>query len=139
GHLVARRREGRLIELARSSPPTAKTTIPATGRRKGGQAMPTAESASRLCLVTPPDIDPGGFPAILDDALAGGDVASLIITAETPLLPALAKALVPVAQAHEVAALIHNDTRIAGHVRADGVQVDSGRADLGVALASLRP
>jgi thiamine-phosphate pyrophosphorylase len=93
----------------------------------------------RLCLVTPPGITPEKFGPVLDDALAGGDVASLIIAADSGELGQLAKDLAPIAQAHNVAVLIHNDTQIAGRARADGVHIDGGRADLAAAVSSLRP
>jgi thiamine-phosphate pyrophosphorylase len=101
--------------------------------------MAESKDPCRLCLVTPPGVAPETFAPILDEALAGGDVASLIITAEPAGLAPLAKALVPIAQARGVAALIHNDTQLAGHTRADGVHVDSGIADLTAAMSSLRP
>jgi thiamine-phosphate pyrophosphorylase len=101
--------------------------------------MAETRDLCRLCLVTPPGVAPETFAPLLEEALSGGDVASLIITAEPSGLARLAKALVPVAQAHGVAALIHNDTQLAGHERADGVHVDSGFADLAAAIASLRP
>lgn len=93
----------------------------------------------RLCLVTPPGVAPEKFGQVLDDALAGGDVASLIIAADSGELERLAKDLAPIAQAHDVAVLIHNDTQIAGHAKADGVHIDSSHADLAAAVSSLRP
>ena len=45
----------------------------------------------------------------------------------------------PRAQARGVAALVQNDTRIAGRVRADGVHIDTGLADLAAAVEKLRP
>jgi thiamine-phosphate pyrophosphorylase len=96
-------------------------------------------SRCRLCLVTPAVDAPARFAPRLADALSGGDVATLIITAAPPDLQAAAEALVPIAQARGVAALVHNDTRIAGRAKADGVHVDSGIADLRDAVAALRP
>src|SRR5260221_9957141 len=95
----------------------------------------------RLCLVTPPAYEAEPFAKRLADALAGGDVASLIITApanDPGGLQRAAEALVPIAAARGVAALIHNDTRIAGRTHADGVHIDSGIADVTTALDSLR-
>ncbi|MCR4281881.1 MAG: thiamine phosphate synthase [Bauldia sp.] len=95
----------------------------------------------RLCLVTPPDYEPKAFASRLADALAGGDVASLIVTAprgDEAALQAAAEALVPIAEARGVAALIHNDTRIAGRTAADGVHIDTGVADVRTALETLR-
>ena len=102
--------------------------------------MPEADvRRSRLCLVTPYDIDPDELARRVDDALAGGDVASLIIAGGAEHLQRLAETLVPRAQARGVAALVHNDTRIAGRAHADGVHVDSGVADLSTAVQKLRP
>jgi thiamine-phosphate pyrophosphorylase len=101
-----------------------------------------AEPACRLCLITPRLAAPDAFAALLDEALAGGDVASLIITgvsADPSALQRIAEALVPVAQRHGTAALIHNDTRIAGRSKADGVHIDTGPADLAEAVRSFRP
>jgi thiamine-phosphate pyrophosphorylase len=95
----------------------------------------------RLCLVTPAAIAPDAFAPALAEALSGGDVASLIVSAATPSPAAfqrIAEVLTPVAQAAGVAVLIRNDTRIAGRVGADGVHVDGGIADLRDALR-LRP
>ncbi len=101
-----------------------------------------ADIRCRLCLVTPFDADGATIARAVSEALSGGDVASLVITAD-PADPTrmqqLAEALVPVAQARDVAALIHNDTRIAGRTHADGVHVDSNLDDLKAAIAALRP
>lgn len=102
--------------------------------------MPHAdESRCRLCLVTPTNIDIGDFRPLLDAALAGGDVASLIITGTAQDLQAIAEALSPVAQAHGAAALVHNETRIAGRAKADGVHIDTGLADLETAVDAFQP
>jgi thiamine-phosphate pyrophosphorylase len=93
----------------------------------------------RLCLVTPQGVAPAEFAAMLEEALSGGDVASLFIAADPVALPDLAKAAVPVAQAHGVAAIIADDTQLAGHVRADGVHIDGDRNDLDAAIRSFRP
>jgi thiamine-phosphate pyrophosphorylase len=100
-----------------------------------------ADIRCRLCLVTPPTYEADGFAPRLADALAGGDVASLIITADTKDPTALqraAEALVPIAEARGVASLIHNDTRIAARTKADGVHVDTGGEDLATALETFR-
>jgi thiamine-phosphate pyrophosphorylase len=99
-------------------------------------------SLQRLCLVTPVGIPPADLAARLEAALSGGDVASLIITlgnAAPSDLQMMAETLTPIAQRHDVAALVHNDTRIAGRARADGVHVDTGPNDLRDAVARLRP
>lgn len=93
----------------------------------------------RLCLVTPPEDDPDRLARLVDEALAGGDVASLIIDGEGERLQQVAEALAPRAQARGVAAIVRNDTRIAGRAKADGVHVDTGPADLAAAAEKLRP
>src|SRR5690349_17972808 len=102
--------------------------------------MPEVEvRRCRLCLVAPHDIDPDVLAPLVDDALAGGDVASVIVAGEGDRLQRLAEAIVPRAQARGAAALVQNDTRIAGRARADGVHVDAGIADLAAAVEKLRP
>jgi thiamine-phosphate pyrophosphorylase len=74
--------------------------------------------------------------------LSGGDVASLIITADPADPTALQQAaqlFVPIAQDAGAAAIIHRDTRIVGRTRADGVLVDGGGGELAAAIAAMRP
>jgi thiamine-phosphate pyrophosphorylase len=97
---------------------------------------------SRLCLVTPRGISIDLAARKLEAALAGGDVASLIVTGEAAdpdALQALAARLAPIAQARGTAVLVQNDTRIAGRVKADGVHIDSGPADLAEAIRTFHP
>jgi thiamine-phosphate pyrophosphorylase len=92
-----------------------------------------ADTRCRLCLVTPAAYDIDAMSRQIADALAGGDVASLIVTGPThdpASLQRAAEAIVPIAEARGVAALVHNDTRIAGRVKADGVHIDSGIEDV---------
>ena len=99
------------------------------------------DNRCRLCLVTPPDYDAVSFSALVSDALAGGDVASLIVTApagDETRLQSAAAAIVPIAAARGVAVLIHNDLRIAARTKADGVHIDTGASDIADAVASLR-
>ena len=104
--------------------------------------MPEAEAnRCRLCLVTPLRSDATALAARVAAALAGGDIASLIIAvdpADPAVLQRTAEAVVPVAVQRGVAAIVHNDTRIVGRAGADGVHVDSGAADLADAVAALR-
>jgi thiamine-phosphate pyrophosphorylase len=98
--------------------------------------MPEADvRRCRLCLVTPPDIDPDRFLPLLDDALAGGDIASLILTGDGERLERLARPAVLRAQARGVAVLVANDIGIAARTGADGVHIDTGPAALAEALA----
>jgi thiamine-phosphate pyrophosphorylase len=96
---------------------------------------------TRLCLVTPAGLQLDAFVPRLVPALVAGDVASLIITPEAAAPAArqrIAEVLVEAAQANEVAAIVHNDLRIANRVGADGIHIDSGLADLQSAMDSLQ-
>lgn len=104
----------------------------------GAMALVNADPC-RLCLVTPLGATPETVGATLEVALIGGDVASLIVTASPGELGRLAAATVPLAQAHGVAALIHNDREVALSTGADGVHVDDRRADLAAIVAALHP
>jgi len=96
--------------------------------------------ATRLILVTPPDADPLAFPALLTEALGGGDVAAVLIaSAAGKGAEQLAATLVEVAQAAGAAALVAEDTRLAGHARADGVHIATGFDNLRRAAESFRP
>lgn len=97
---------------------------------------------ARLYLVTPRDVDVDTFPALLDEVLAAGDVASLLIALDggsDMVRQRIAEILTPVAQKHGVAVLVRNDTRAAGRARTDGVHVDTGKADLTAALDTFHP
>ncbi len=99
-------------------------------------------SRCRLCLVTPTGVEAGTFAPRITEALAAGDVASLIVTAPSADPTALqhaAEIFVPIAQSAGVAAIVHGDTRIVGRTKADGVLIDSGAADLTAALDALHP
>lgn len=93
----------------------------------------------RLCLVTPSGASPQAFGSALEEALASGDVASLIVTAAQVDLGRLAEIAVPLAQNWGVAALVHNDSDVALKTTADGVHIDDGGADLGARIAALHP
>ncbi len=100
------------------------------------------KSRCRLCLVTPVGVEAKTFAPLVADALAGGDVASLIVTArpaDPAALQKAAEAFVPLAQSAGVAAIVHGDTRIVGRTQADGVLIDSGADDLAAALDALHP
>ena len=91
---------------------------------------------TRLFLITPRRVDLDAFPAVLAEALAAGDVAAVLIASEAQAgSDAVAAALVPVIQNAGAAAIIADDTRIAGRVKADGVHVATGLSDLRMAVA----
>ena len=91
--------------------------------------------ACRLCLIAPTAIDAATFPAQLEAALGGGDVAALILTGTDERL---LKPLVQLAQSAEVAALVVDDTRLGGRTQADGLHIESSIGELKIALEKLR-
>lgn len=102
--------------------------------------MKEANEAARLYLVTPPTVDMEAFPAQLAEALSGGDVAAVLIATEIAGRAAedIAATLVLVIQQAGAAAIVCNDTRLAGHVGADGVHIGLGSGDVRVAVESFR-
>ncbi len=99
--------------------------------------MTDSTEGPRLFLVTPPRIEAERFAPRLAEALAGGDVAAVLIASEGGA--DTAGALVPLIQKAGAAALVLDDTRLAGHVQADGVHVEGGIEDLRLVVQSLRP
>lgn len=87
----------------------------------------SAPPRPRIVLVTPAGIDASFLPR-LSDALAGGDVAAVIVplaaVPETEL-QSLTDALVPMIQEAGAAAILGADTRIVGRAKADGLHADS--------------
>lgn len=105
--------------------------------------MPASPSAERqrLVLIAPVGADAERLRAGLEAAIAGGDVASLILPpdpAGEAALQRLAEAAVPLAQAAGIAVIVAGDTRVAGRVGADGVHLDGPAADLAEAVARYR-
>lgn len=98
--------------------------------------MMNSADAIRLFLVTPLTADPASFPARLAEALAAADVAAVLIATSDA---DAAASLIPVAQNAGAAALILDDTRLAGRLGADGVHVTTGLGDLRAAAQSFRP
>lgn len=83
----------------------------------------------RLVLVTTllPDGEAGA--ATLRAALAGGDVASVIIDPagrDEAAFQDFAEALVPLIQAYDAAAIVADDSRCAGRTKADGLHLTKG-------------
>ena len=85
------------------------------------------EPRCRLILVTPPMIDLAAFPGLLDEALAGGDVAALLLAAnglDDTALEAAAAMIAPRAHARDTAVLVRADAATARRCNADGFHVD---------------
>jgi thiamine-phosphate pyrophosphorylase len=100
--------------------------------------MGNATDRCRLCLVTPASGAPEDVARRLGEALSGGDVAAVIVTAAADALQPLAEALRPVTAARDTALLVHNDTRVAGRMRADGIHVDTSAAEVARAVEAAR-
>lgn len=102
----------------------------------------TPPNRCRLVLIAPAAIAAGDFAARLKDALSGGDVASLIVPGhglDDAAFQTFAESAVPLAQGAGAAAIVAEDSRIAGRVRADGLHVDGGRKALSEAVAYFQP
>lgn len=98
-------------------------------------------SPPRLFLITPPVETAEAALALIEPALAAGDVACLLLRL-APAAPrdarALAKAIVPALQARDVAVLLE-DARMAAPVGADGAHVTGAEEDLAAAIEALKP
>ncbi|WP_417694371.1 thiamine phosphate synthase [Roseibium sp.] len=96
----------------------------------------------RLFIITPPNMDAETFAPNLEAALSGGDVACVLIyqpDANTKTRQDAAEKLVPIIQAAGAAALIYNDTQVAGRTGADGAHIDTSLDDIKMAVESLQP
>ena len=85
--------------------------------------MGSPEDRCRLVLIVPQAEDAGLQAKALEDALRGGDVASVIIpqyALDDDSFQKRAEVLVPIVQAAGAAALVAGDSRVAGRVKADG-------------------
>ncbi|UWF66171.1 MULTISPECIES: thiamine phosphate synthase [unclassified Brucella] len=106
------------------------------------RAPQTEPERCRIVLVAPPIADGAALAKLLTAALSGGDVASVILDTgdlDEATFQAVAEKTVPVIQEKGVAALILNDTRIAGRVGADGIHIEGKPADLAEAIEKHTP
>ena len=97
---------------------------------------------ARLFLITPRIVDAAALAPQLEAALAAGDVASLLIAPDAVSendLQAIAETLVPIAQKHDVAALVLGNSRVMGRARADGIHIEAGETALKEAIEALQP
>lgn len=94
-----------------------------------------------IFLVTPPAVDRARFPGLLAETLAAAPVAAVLLASGGSLdeRQSLAEPLVPLIQQAGAAALVLDDTRIAGRIGADGVHMTTGQSHLETAIRSLRP
>lgn len=100
------------------------------------------ENRCRVVLVTPPLSDAAKLTTQLEQALSGGDVASVILdttNADETQFQAFAEKVVPLIQKAGAAALILNDTRIAGRVGADGLHIEGNQETVAEAIERYTP
>ncbi|SOC36955.1 thiamine-phosphate diphosphorylase [Rhizobium subbaraonis] len=104
--------------------------------------MTGTDNRCRLVLIVPEGEDIDVRKAMVEDALRGGDVASVILPQyglEDGQFQKHAEAIVPVIQQAGAAALIAGDTRVAGRARADGIHIAGGLEALGEAIEKFSP
>ena len=96
----------------------------------------------RIVLISPSGESADSFSAKFSAAISGGDIASIILPAngmDEAAFQAFAEAIVPMAQEAGIAAIVAEDTRIAGRVKADGIHVDGNKAALAEAINNFQP
>jgi thiamine-phosphate pyrophosphorylase len=99
-------------------------------------AQRETRATTRLYLITPPALDPDQFANELEDALAGGDVASLQLRlkeVEDDAVRRATKVLRPIAQDRGVAFIMNDRPDLAAELDCDGVHV--GEEDMPYAEA----
>jgi thiamine-phosphate pyrophosphorylase len=101
----------------------------------------TPPNRCRIVLISPAGETADSFSAKFSAAIAGGDIASIILPQhglDEASFQAFAERIVPIAQAAGIAAMIVDDTRIAGRVKADGIHIEGGKAALAEAIESFQ-
>ncbi|MCI9864525.1 thiamine phosphate synthase [Rhizobium skierniewicense] len=104
--------------------------------------MSAPKNRCRLVLIVPAHDDADHQAKTLQDALRGGDVASVIIPQyglDDATFQKLAEVLVPIVQEAGAAALVAGDSRTASRVKADGLHVLGGAEALAEAMESFSP
>ena len=104
--------------------------------------MSDAEKRCRLVLILPEGEDLAARAAMLEGALRGGDVASVILPQyglDDGQFQKHAEALVAIVQQAGAAALVAGDTRVAGRAKADGIHVTGGLEELAEAVEKFTP
>ncbi len=104
--------------------------------------MSEPDNRCRLVLILPSNDDVDQQAAQLEEALAAGDVATVILPQygrDDQQFQIVAERLVPIVQAHGAAALIAGDSRIAGRAKADGLHFEGRAEDLHDTLAKHTP
>ena len=104
-------------------------------------SKPDKRPAPRLTLVTPRIEDAAGFAGDLAAALAGADVAAVLLrmaAGDERTLINRAKALIPLVQDKNAAALLDGHAELVARAGADGAHL-SGIAAFNAGLATLKP
>ena len=100
------------------------------------------DTRCRLYLITPPTLPPGFATEALARALDGGDVAALQIRlkdAPDDAILRAAEAILPIAQARDVAVLMNDRLDLALKAGCDGVHLGQGDGDHAEARKRLGP
>jgi thiamine-phosphate pyrophosphorylase len=104
--------------------------------------MSNADNRCRLVLILPEGEDLSARTAMLEGALKGGDVASVIIPQyglDDGVFQKHAEAQVEIVQRAGAAALVAGDTRVAGRAKADGIHVTGGLEEFAEAVEKFTP
>jgi thiamine-phosphate pyrophosphorylase len=104
--------------------------------------MTDVENRCRLVLILPQAEDGELLARKLEEALAGGDVATVIVPQHDlndQQFQSFAERVVPMVQDAGGAVLIAGDSRIAGRAKADGLHMHGSRADLQEAIEKFTP
>lgn len=106
------------------------------------EPMTLVEDRCRLVLIVPESDDAQKQATEVEEALRGGDVASVIIPQyglDDAAFQKRAELIVPVVQKAGAAALIAGDSRVAGRVKADGLHVAGNAGALAEAVEKFTP
>ncbi|MGV8938979.1 MAG: thiamine phosphate synthase [Allorhizobium sp.] len=96
----------------------------------------------RLVLIAPDIADGAEQCRLVADALAGGDVASVIIPQyglDDATFQSHVELLVPAIQAAGAAAMVSDNSRVAGRTKADGLHISGNAAELAEAVEKHTP
>ena len=104
--------------------------------------MTAIENRCRLVLIVPFIEDAALQGRLVEAALGGGDVASVIIPQyglDDATFQSHCELLVPIIQAAGAAALVADNSRVAGRVRADGLHISGNAEELSEAVEKHTP
>lgn len=104
--------------------------------------MTEPENRCRLVLIVPDEADSERQASQLQQALSGGDVASVILPQyglDDQAFQKRAEVLVQITQDAGAAAIISGDSRVAGRAKADGLHMSGSIEELGEAIEKFTP